>query len=190
MNELKKELKALLKIGMTQEDAFVFYDKLEPVDNAMMFGKWRGKEAPSNHPMDGMLTICPWHGKQFVDEETVHPLVFKAKNGNLFYFNPDKVLKYYNKIIKLEIVNKLLNSQKSFDPHKLDWLYKRFKTKESKARLRQVKYRGKVSAAMVYDGVPIIDNFRKLDEDTVFGVMDIKGDLNQMGYFFILKREE
>ena len=35
-------------------------------------------------------------------------------------------------------------------------------------------YRGKASASMIYDQKPIIDIFRKIDEDTMLGVMDIK----------------
>jgi len=189
MNEFKNELNTLLQNGMTQEDAFAFYDKLEPVENAIMIGKWKGKEAPSFHPMDGVLTVCPWHGKEFVDQETVHPLVFDKKNGKSFYFNPDNIFKHFESIIKSKTLKKMINSDKPIDPHKYDCLYKWFKTKDSKARLRQVEYRGKVSAAMVYDRVAIIDIFRKLDDDSVFGVMDVKGDINNLGYFFVLERE-
>ncbi|HEY8375927.1 MAG TPA: DUF4334 domain-containing protein [Nannocystis sp.] len=45
-----------------------------------------------------------------------------------------------------------------------------------KARLRMVRHRGVVTATMIYDKHPIFDHFRKVDEDTVLGVMDRKGD--------------
>ncbi|KAJ7139180.1 GXWXG protein-domain-containing protein [Mycena epipterygia] len=41
-----------------------------------------------------------------------------------------------------------------------------------RARVREVKFRGVVSAAMVYDERPIMDHFRYVDEDTVAGMMD------------------
>ncbi|TCT16234.1 GXWXG protein [Natranaerovirga pectinivora] len=189
MNELKLELKLLLKKGMSQQEAFKFYDKLEPVSNKEMLGRWRGKEVSSGHPMDGILTICPWYGKEFIDEETVHPLVFKERKGNLFFINPDRIFKYYDIVLKSKMLKKILNSKKTVNRHQYDCILKRFKTKRSKARLRQVEYRGKVSAAMVYDSLPIIDVFRKIDDYTLLGVMDMKGNFNDLGYFFILKRE-
>ena len=42
---------------------------------------------------------------------------------------------------------------------------------------------GKVSAAMIYDHLPIIDIFRRVDEDTLLGVMDMRGLADP--YFFI-----
>ena len=46
---------------------------------------------------------------------------------------------------------------------------KLLKTKESKARIRLMEYRGKVSATMIYDYMPINDVFRRVDENTVLG---------------------
>jgi hypothetical protein len=43
------------------------------------------------------------------------------------------------------------------------------------ASLRMVEYRGVVTATMVYDRRPIFDHFRRVDADTVIGVMDQKG---------------
>jgi len=40
------------------------------------------------------------------------------------------------------------------------------------ARLREVKYRGTVSTAMIYNSHPIIDNFRRVTDDLVAGAMD------------------
>jgi hypothetical protein len=46
--------------------------------------------------------------------------------------------------------------------------------------------RGTVTAAMVYDQRPIIDVFRAVDEGTVMGRMDERG---QAPAFFVLSRE-
>ncbi len=59
-------------------------------------------------------------------------------------------------------------------------------TERSQARLRMMEYRGKVSATMIYDYLPINDSFRKINEDTVLGIMDFKG-ISQP-FFFVLKR--
>ncbi|KAF9872372.1 hypothetical protein CkaCkLH20_10199 [Colletotrichum karsti] len=56
------------------------------------------------------------------------------------------------------------------------------------ARIREVKFRDVVTAAMCYDKFPIIDAFRRVDDDTVLGAMDNK-DLKEAGtYYFYLKR--
>ncbi|KAJ7741272.1 hypothetical protein B0H16DRAFT_1464469 [Mycena metata] len=54
------------------------------------------------------------------------------------------------------------------------------------AQVREVKFRGVVSAAMVYDTRPIIDHFRYVDEETVAGMMDVKDA--PAGYHFHLTR--
>jgi hypothetical protein len=55
------------------------------------------------------------------------------------------------------------------------------------ARLRVVKHRGVSSAAMLYDHLPIVDVFRRLDGQTLLGVMEARG-ISQP-FFFTLRRE-
>jgi hypothetical protein len=55
------------------------------------------------------------------------------------------------------------------------------------ASLRSVAYRGVVTATMVYDSHPIFDHFRKIDDNTVLGVMDRKGDSLPL-YFYLQRR--
>ncbi|WP_277469264.1 MULTISPECIES: DUF4334 domain-containing protein [unclassified Paenibacillus] len=49
--------------------------------------------------------------------------------------------------------------------------------------MRMIGYRGKISAAMIYDQKAIIDHFRRIDEDTLLGVMDFKIQ-HELGFFF------
>ena len=53
------------------------------------------------------------------------------------------------------------------------------------ARLRELSFRGTSSAGMVYDQQPWIDYFRKLDEDTLVAVIDIKGKPMDVGFFML-----
>ncbi len=57
---------------------------------------------------------------------------------------------------------------------------------DSKARVRMMEYRNKVSATMIYDYLPINDVFRKVDDNTVLGLMDFKR-ISQP-FFFLLNR--
>lgn len=176
--DFKQKLKQALAKVMTQEDAFSFFDELETVELSMMQGLWKGKELRAGHPMEGLLGACKWYGKKFNNAESVHPLVFETGTHKLYFGNPRllPLNAHYEKIPKsiISIFFSIVHSLIS--------------TKKSKARLRMVKYRGKVSASMLYDQLAIIDIFRKIDENTVIGVMDFKQSLSSKSYFFVLER--
>jgi hypothetical protein len=54
------------------------------------------------------------------------------------------------------------------------------------ASLRMVEYRGVSTATMVYDKHPIFDHFHKVDDDTMVGAMDRKGEPAPL--MFVLRR--
>jgi hypothetical protein len=60
-------------------------------------------------------------------------------------------------------------------------------TKLGLAQLREVMCRGKVSASLIYDQQPIMDYFRKVTNDVVLGLGDIKG--KPLDFFFHLTRD-
>ena len=50
---------------------------------------------------------------------------------------------------------------------------------------------GEVTATMVYDGAPIFDHFKKVDDSTLMGIMNGKSALVLDGgqhYYFLLER--
>lgn len=51
------------------------------------------------------------------------------------------------------------------------------------AVLRRVEFRGVSTATMVYDRHPTFDHFRRVDADTVLGVMDRKGEEAPLVFF-------
>ena len=180
-SEQKAFITSMQTTGVTQAEAFGFYDSLEPVSAKFMLGVWNGSECRTGHIMDGMLTIAPWYGKAFMSKEKVHPLVFEDKSGKKYCVDPRKVFRYIEEpaIMKLltKFTQKVDTGKLSFDSYKLDPVFKTFKTVKSKARLREISYRGTVTAAMIYDDLAIIDIFRKIDDTTVLGVMDLKGKM-------------
>lgn len=60
------------------------------------------------------------------------------------------------------------------------------RTHRHRARLREVRYRGVVSAALVYDDLPVIDAFRADDDGSVLGAIDARGMAQP--YLFRLRR--
>ncbi len=160
------------------EEALTCFDSLEPVDLAFLTGRWKGAEIRTGHPMEGWLENSGWFGKEFVDPETVHPLLFTDANGDLLKLAPTPAaMRWARRLAFLR------------DPAWRPLL--RFgtgllRTEHSQARLRMMETRGKVSATMVYDHLPILDAFRRIDEGRVLGLMDEKGDPRP--YFFLLER--
>ena len=50
-------------------------------------------------------------------------------------------------------------------------------------------FRGEVTATMVYDGQPVHDHFKRIDDDAVMGIMNGKGVLDDgRYYYFFLER--
>lgn len=66
------------------------------------------------------------------------------------------------------------------------------KTGRGEASLWDVRFRDDVTATMVYDGMPVFDHFKKVDDNTVIGVMNGKGGLvfdDGEHYWFGLERD-
>ncbi|MEU4428212.1 DUF4334 domain-containing protein [Actinoplanes sp. NPDC024001] len=58
------------------------------------------------------------------------------------------------------------------------------------ASLWTVEFRGEATATMVYDGKPVLDHFKRVDERTLLGVMNGKGVRDgDRFYYFYLERD-
>ena len=169
-----------LESGTTSEAALTFFDSLAPLEVASMIGSWRGKGLETGHPIDGLLERFGWHGKRFSGPEGAHPLIFERTNGGVFSVNPATIP-----------VGFVIRHADLFRHSLARRLFRAFgvvlRTDKPKARLRMTEFRGVVSATMIYDSLPINDIFRKVDDDTVLGVMDLR--FTPQPFFFILLRE-
>ena len=56
------------------------------------------------------------------------------------------------------------------------------------AVIRRLEFRGAVSVAMIYNYLPIIDHFRKVDDSTLMGIMTLKGRVEV--YFYLQRVKE
>lgn len=161
------------------EQALELFDQLETIDLEFIFGQWRGYGLHTNHRMDGLLETFNWYGKEFIDADQVHPLLFLNRQNQPIKIAPNPF--FIDLAVKLNFPKP--NFLTTFFRLSIPW----FKTEQSRARLRMMEYRGAVSATMIYDYLPIHDHFRKIDETTVLGLMDFK-PLSQP-FFFLLKRD-
>ncbi|MDJ0648280.1 MAG: DUF4334 domain-containing protein [Xenococcaceae cyanobacterium MO_188.B19] len=170
---------SIIKTGKTTtEQALKLFDALEPVNLEFMLGCWQGSGIHTDHSMDGFLEASNWYGKEFISTEKVHPLLFLDSKGKIFKVAPNPTAMDW--VLKLPIL------KKNYLKPLLTLANSLLKTEKSQARLRMMEYRGKISATMIYDYLPINDSFRKVDENTVLGIMDYKN--SPQPFFFVLKR--
>lgn len=170
----------LFPAEMTTLQALALFDNSEPVNIDFMLGRWRGTGLPTQHPLDGLLENYNWYGKEFIDAENVDPLLFANRQGHLFKVNPSfmpTILATRFPFLKSVLANRLFTLVSPL-----------LTTTEHKARLRMTEYRGKYSATMIYDALPINDVFRKIDQNTLIGAMDLKGI--EQPFFFMLHRDQ
>ncbi|ULE31991.1 DUF4334 domain-containing protein [Mycobacterium sp. IDR2000157661] len=173
----------LPEVPKSAEDALELFDASDAVDPDFMIGTWHGADLPTSHPMDGLLQASGWWGKQFVDAETVHPLLFPARDGaSLWALNP--VLAFGGLGLATKVP--LLKNRSFVEP--IAALRPVLQARSAKARLRTTRFRGVDSATMIYDQVPIMDVFRRLSDEAVIGAMDLRGV--RQPYFFVLRRDD
>lgn len=176
-----------IDVGKTStEEALAIFDSLEPVDTNFMLGAWKGEGFPTGHSLDGLLEAYHWHGKLFESQEDVHPLIFTTLRGRTTRVNPILVMPL------LGVMDRLLPRLPFLKSRILGRIFQvclpLYSTRRSQARLRLTSYRDKSSATMIYDNFPVNDVFRKADENTVLGLMDLKGIKQSL--FFVLRREQ
>ena len=152
---------------VTADQAFALFDSLPTVEPEFMLGDWAGEPFPTGHPMDGALEATGWRGKRFDSVDAVHPLLFHDGQGGVFAVHPGRFMGQPKPGPAIERRAEL-------------------ETDQPAARLRSMLHRGQVTTAMIYDDLPIIDLFRRVDDQTVLGVMDMRN--MPLPYFFVLRR--
>jgi hypothetical protein len=162
-----------------RDDVLAEFDAAPPVPVEEMLGRWRGSGVPTGSPLDGLLESYGWYGKEFLDAETVHPLLFSTPSG------PRPVDPALVPIGVLRDRPGVAHSRAARFAFRA--VRPLVTTSRPRARLRAVEHRGVVTAAMVYDALPIIDVFRRESADTVLGLMDLRG--LPAPFFFRLTRE-
>jgi hypothetical protein len=169
-----------LSAGTSLTVALDFFDSLPAVTVEEMIGAWRGRGLDTDHVFDGLLERFGWHGKRFDGPDQVHPLVFDDGQGGVFSVNPAfmpvQLMLRFSSVLRSPVV------ARAFQPFS-----RLARTTAPRARLRTTVYRGVATATMCYDALPIHDVFRRVDENTLLGAMDMRGMTDQ--FMFVLERE-
>jgi GXWXG protein/Domain of unknown function (DUF4334) len=156
-----------------------WFDRLPAVATAELRGRWRGSGLPTGSPLDGLLEAYGWWGKEAVDDETVHPLLFADRGGTPRPVAPGaiplSVLRRWPALAHLAVVRRAGRAVRPL-----------LTTSRPAARLRTVTHRGVATAALLYDTLPIVDVFRCVDDGTLLGLMDMRG--LDAPFAFVLER--
>ncbi|MDY6995889.1 MAG: DUF4334 domain-containing protein [Actinomycetota bacterium] len=167
----------------TTDAALALFDSLPTVELDAMLGTWRGAEVPTAHPLDGMLAASGWWGKRFSDTETVDPLLFPTADGSaLWALNPAPAFGGLGLVTKVPALKRTNFAAAITRSRPV------LAARGPKARLRTTRFRDVDTATMIYDQLPINDVFRRVDDDTLLGAMDLRGITKP--YFFVLHRDE
>ena len=163
----------------SEDAAFAFFDRLQPVSTGELVGLWRGSGVATGHPLDGVLENLGWYGKRFRADRRADALLFRVGDNRLLPIDappiPLGLALRFHRFARTEAARNLFSH-----------LTRHLRAKGPVASLMSMPFRGATSAAMVYDRKPIIDHFRKIDHDRVLGVMQVAGD--DRHYFFELER--
>src|SRR4051794_80539 len=145
-----------------------------------MTGRWTGRGLPTGHPFDGLLEAYGWYGKEIVDAETVHPLLFRDRAGV-----PRPVDPAHAPVRLLARAAFLARTPLA----RLGFAAVRplRTTRRPAARLRLPGHPRGTTAAIVYARLPVIDVSRRVSADELLGVMDLRGV--DEPYFFVLSRD-
>ena len=152
----------------TTEAASALFDSLDAVDPDFMFGTWHGAEMPTGHPIDGALAASGWWGKQFIDSENVHPLLFPEPGRQ------EPVADESGDGVQRARRPACCSATAEYVVLPADRCHQLRHPGRGSRRGCAPRYRGVDSATMVYDQLPINDVFHRISDDAVLGAMDLK----------------
>lgn len=180
MSQDDVRLRELQAGGASGSDVLAFFDRLPPVAVEDTVGRWRGSELPTGHRLDGLLTAYGWYGKDVLDAETVHPLLFPDRAGVPRPVDPRYaplgLLREHTWLARTPIARAAFAGVRPL-----------LTTRSPQARVRELEHRGVLTAALVYDRLPVVDVVRRVGPDTLLGLMDLRALAEP--FLFVLRRE-
>ncbi|MBU9765103.1 DUF4334 domain-containing protein [Mycobacterium sp. TNTM28] len=135
--------------------------------NALL-GTWRALAIPGVSTVYPILIEKGWYGMRFNDPENVDTMLIASPDGDEM-FAAD--------VLKLAAVAPGATSN-------LCQIRSEIETDQPMGRLRMIDHRGTVTAAMIYDRLPVIDYFRQIDDHAVLCAADARDSI-ETGYLIL-----
>ena len=162
-----------------QQAALEKFRRLPPVEPREMVGLWKGRGIPAGHPFDGILENLGWFGKRFTPDMRADALLFRLSERRLVAIDPKRIP--LRLVLRFHEGGRMRVAKNLFSI-----LLCGLRARGPVASLKTIVFGGVESGAMVYDDQPIVDYFRRIDEERIMGTMTIRGD--DRIYFFELER--
>ena len=163
----------------SEAEAIAFFTQLQPISPPELIGLWKGSTIATGHPLDGALESLGWYGKRFHADRRADALVFSTGSRRLVPLDPARIplglALQFSGLAKRQWFRNLFS-----------YALKALWARGSVASVGMASFEGIESAAMTYDAQPIVDHFRRVDDDRLMGVMEIKEDPRH--YVFLLQR--
>ena len=169
------------RTGALAAVALACFDRCGPVGSPLPRHRPMTSPGSTGHPFDGLLEDYGWYGKEILDPETVHPLLFRDRRGRPRPVDPS--------LAPLGVLRRAPGlARTTFARTGFAVLRPLRTTRRPAARVRAVEFRGVLSAALVYDRLPIVDVLRRVEPGTLLGLMDLRGVAQP--FFFVLRRDD
>ncbi|GAA2725295.1 GXWXG domain-containing protein [Cellulomonas aerilata] len=165
--------------GTDADTALRFFDRCAAIEPEEVVGRWHGSGWHTGHPWDGLLEAMGWYGKDVDDPEHVRPTLFRDGRGD-----PVPVDPVLAPVSLIRLFPQGL--RRSGLPAAFRAVVPLLRSPRPAGRIRSVQTRGVVSAALVYDAVPIVDALRRVAPDLLLGAADIRGEPAPL--MFVLRR--
>jgi len=137
-----------------------FKDRTDAIGDAELDDYWASLQPAT---IDGMLG--EWKGGEFVTGHQMNGQLEKARWFGKTFDSPADV----QPLVCLDDDGNRFSNVKMGKGEASLWLE---------------EFRGEVTATMVYDGQPVHDHFKRVDDDAVMGIMNGKGVIDNGRYFY------
>ena len=116
---------------------------------------------------------------------TIDEMIGLWKLGYFFTYRKGNRLEKMIRYFPIKLYGKRFKSKNKVQAWIFSFFGIKFGFPFTTAILETVPYRNKESTSMIYNYLPMIDHFRKVDNSTVMGIMEVKGNLSL--YFYLVK---
>jgi hypothetical protein len=162
-----------------QQRALEQFLRLPPLEPCELAGLWQGRGVPTGHPFDGVLENLGWFGKRFNPDLRADALLFHVGGRKLRAIDP--------KWVPLPLALRFhAFGRTALAAVLFAGLQRCLQAKGPVASIKTVAFEGVASAAMIYDDQPIVDHFRRINDDSLMGLMAMRDD--DRFYVFELER--
>ncbi|GHA83482.1 DUF4334 domain-containing protein [Cognatilysobacter bugurensis] len=161
-SEARAWLETARRTGTTSADAQARFGTLAPVAPAELHGRWHGIPLHCRHPLDGLLERFGWRGKAIAGGRA-HALLFADGRGGEVALDVRRLP--VGLAVRLR-AHRWPGARVAFALVRASLV-----THWPNARVRSAEHRGRVTAVLDYEDLPIRDVFARIDETTVLGLM-------------------